>query len=115
MQNISNINYHVVDFVVVVNLAMEVLLPKLPSFKFPSPSHCCSITIRSSSIVRFGLRRVSSLSVSASTVNEAVAQPAIDSPSLGHSTRPHFPILHQVSFLLHFILKFVFLSVAANF
>ncbi|XP_052735004.1 cysteine desulfurase 1, chloroplastic isoform X1 [Vigna angularis] len=82
-------------FVLVVNLAMEVLLPKLPSFKFPSPSHCCSITIRSSSIVRFGLRRVSSLSVFASTVNEAVAQPAIGTPSLGHSTRPHFPILHQ--------------------
>ncbi|CAJ1962878.1 unnamed protein product [Sphenostylis stenocarpa] len=83
------------DFVVVARLTMEVLLPKLPSFKFPSPSYCCSITIRSSSFVRFGFRRVSSLSVCASSVNEAVAEPAVGSPSLGHSTRPHFPILHQ--------------------
>ncbi|XP_061366919.1 cysteine desulfurase 1, chloroplastic isoform X2 [Gastrolobium bilobum] len=74
---------------------MEVLLPKLPSFKFPSPSHCCSITTRSSSYVRFRFRRLSSLSVCASTVNEAVVEPTLGSPSLGHSTRPHFPILHQ--------------------
>ncbi|XP_020240606.1 cysteine desulfurase 1, chloroplastic isoform X1 [Cajanus cajan] len=76
-------------------LVMEVLLPKLPSFKFPSHSHCCSITSRSSSHVRFGFRRISSLSICASAVNEAVAEPTIDSPSLGHSTRPRFPILHQ--------------------
>ncbi|KAJ1420937.1 Pyridoxal phosphate-dependent transferase, major domain [Sesbania bispinosa] len=74
---------------------MEVLLPKLPSFKFPSPSYCCSITTRSSSYVKFGFRRLSSLTVCASTVNEAVTEPTLGSPSLGHSTRPHFPILHQ--------------------
>ncbi|KAG5011584.1 Cysteine desulfurase 1, chloroplastic isoform D [Glycine soja] len=73
-------------------LAMEVLLPKLPSFKFPSATYCCSITSRSSSYVRFGFRRVS---VCASTVNETVAEPTVGSSSLGHSTRPHFPILHQ--------------------
>ncbi|RYR02898.1 hypothetical protein Ahy_B06g081729 isoform A [Arachis hypogaea] len=74
---------------------MEVLLPKLPSFKFSSPICCCSISTRSSSYVKFGFRRFSSLSVCASTVNEAVAEPSLGSPSLGHTTRPHFPILHQ--------------------
>ncbi|CAL5203619.1 unnamed protein product [Lathyrus oleraceus] len=69
---------------------MEVLIPKLPSFKFPSP-----ITTRTSSCVRLGFRRLSSLPISASTVNQTVAEPDIGSPSLGHSTRPHFPILHQ--------------------
>ncbi|CAJ2657320.1 unnamed protein product [Trifolium pratense] len=74
---------------------MEVLLPKLPSFKFPTPSYCRSITTKTSSCVRVGFRRLSSLPVCASTVNEALADPTVDSPSLGHSTRPHFPILHQ--------------------
>ncbi|KAL1337034.1 cysteine desulfurase 1, chloroplastic [Arachis hypogaea] len=74
---------------------MEVLLPKLPSFMFSSPICCCSISTRSSSYVKFGFRRFSSLSVCASTVNEAVAEPSLGSPSLGHTTRPHFPILHQ--------------------
>ncbi|XP_004502227.1 cysteine desulfurase 1, chloroplastic [Cicer arietinum] len=74
---------------------MEVLLPKLPSFKFPSPSYCFSITTRTSSSVRVGFRRLSSLPVCATTVNEAVAEPTLGSSSLGHSTRPHFPILHQ--------------------
>ena len=45
--------------------------------------------------MKFGFRRFSSLSVCASTVNEAVAEPSLGSPSLGHTTRPHFPILHQ--------------------
>ncbi|KAK2434387.1 cysteine desulfurase 1, chloroplastic [Trifolium repens] len=74
---------------------MEVLLPKLPSFKFPTRSYCRSITTKTSSCVRVGFRRLSSLPVCASTVNEALADPTIGSPSLGHSTRPHFPILHQ--------------------
>ncbi|KAK2380777.1 cysteine desulfurase 1, chloroplastic [Trifolium repens] len=69
---------------------MEVLLPKLPT-----PSYCRSITTKTSSCVRVGFRRLSSLPVCASTVNEALADPTIGSPSLGHSTRPHFPILHQ--------------------
>ncbi|WJX50667.1 Cysteine desulfurase 1, chloroplastic [Trifolium repens] len=69
---------------------MEVLLPKLPT-----PSYCRSITTKTSSCVRVGFRRLSSLPVCASTVNEALAYPTIGSPSLGHSTRPHFPILHQ--------------------
>ncbi|KAL4276171.1 hypothetical protein HN51_059010 [Arachis hypogaea] len=42
---------------------MEVLLPKLPSFKFSSPICCCSISTRSSSYVKFGFRRFSSLSL----------------------------------------------------
>ena len=91
LQNISNI---VMCGSFCCWVAMEVLLPKLPSFKFPSATYCCSITSRSSSYVRFGFRRVS---VCASTVNEAVAKPIVGFLSLGHSTRPHFPILHQVS------------------
>ncbi|KAE9591572.1 hypothetical protein Lal_00038941 [Lupinus albus] len=75
---------------------MEVLVPKFQSLKFPSPSCCCSITTWNSSYLKIGFRRLSSLSVSAaSKVNEAVVESVIDSPSLGHSTRPHFPILHQ--------------------
>ncbi|MED6212204.1 Cysteine desulfurase 1, chloroplastic [Stylosanthes scabra] len=75
---------------------MEVLLLKVPSFKFSSPICCCSISTRSSSYVKFGIRRFSSVSVSASsTVNEAVTEPSLAAPSLGHTTRPHFPILHQ--------------------
>lgn len=69
---------------------MEVLLPKLPS-----PSYCCSITTRTTSRVRLGFRRLTYLPVRASTVNQAVAEPTLSSPSLGHTTRPHFPILHQ--------------------
>ncbi|KEH35237.1 SufS subfamily cysteine desulfurase [Medicago truncatula] len=69
---------------------MEVLLPKLPS-----PSYCRSITTRTTSRVRAGFRRLSYLHVRASTVNQEVAEPTLSSPSLGHTTRPHFPILHQ--------------------
>ncbi|KAI4297001.1 hypothetical protein L6164_036913 [Bauhinia variegata] len=75
---------------------MEVLIHKLPSFKISSPSCCCSVTARSSEYVRFRLRRLSSsLSVCASAVNERVAEPVSSSSSLGHATRPDFPILHQ--------------------
>ncbi|XP_019418373.1 PREDICTED: cysteine desulfurase 1, chloroplastic-like [Lupinus angustifolius] len=69
---------------------MEVLLPKLPSL---NPSCCCSITGWNSSYLKFGFSRLSSLSVSASKVTEELLEPTLG--SLGHSTRPHFPILHQ--------------------
>ncbi|KAI9126522.1 hypothetical protein K1719_002118 [Acacia pycnantha] len=72
---------------------MEVLVPKLPSFKISNPICCCSINTRRSSFIGFRFRRLSS-PVCASTVNEEVAKPAFGS-SLGHSTRPDFPILHQ--------------------
>lgn len=75
---------------------MEVLAPKLPSFKISSPVCCCSINSGRSSVIGFRFRRLSSSpSVCASTVNEEVAKPALGSSSLGHSTRPDFPILHQ--------------------
>lgn len=66
---------------------------KLPSFHIINPTSCCS-TIRSPASLRVGLRRSSSsLSVSASAVREG--DPALGTVSLGHVTRPDFPILHQ--------------------
>ncbi|KAF5727579.1 cysteine desulfurase 1 chloroplastic isoform X2 [Tripterygium wilfordii] len=66
---------------------MEGVVLKAPSFTFPNPNS----TFRSS-IAR---RRYSYyLSVSASTVRET-GPASIGSASLGHRTRPDFPILHQ--------------------
>lgn len=77
---------------------METVVHKLPSFHIINPTSCCS-TIRSPASLRVGLRRSSSsLSVSASAVREG--DPALGTVSLGHVTRPDFPILHQVLSLL---------------
>lgn len=72
--------------------AMETAVHKLPSFKILNAR--CS-TARGSASFRVQLRRSSSsLSVSASAVREGDL--ALGSVSLGHITRPDFPILHQV-------------------
>lgn len=76
---------------------METVVHKLPSFKLLNPtsssSHYCSTT-RTSKSFRVGSRRRSfSISASASAVRED--NPALGSVSLGHITRPDFPILHQ--------------------
>lgn len=85
------------------NFVMETVVHKLPSFKFLNPtsssSHYCSTTTtttRTSKSFRAGSRRRSfSISASASAVRED--NPALGSLSLGHITRPDFPILHQVT------------------
>ncbi|KAL5752171.1 hypothetical protein ACOSP7_022347 [Xanthoceras sorbifolium] len=65
---------------------MEAVVPKLPSFNFLTPNSTAAVR-------KLGFRRFSSSSsslspsVSASTESESV--------SLGHITRPDFPILHQ--------------------
>lgn len=70
---------------------MEGMALKLPSFKILNPNS----VHRSSATVRVGVRRSSSsaAAVSALTLNQG--DPAIGSVSLGHITRPDFPILHQ--------------------
>ncbi|KAK7847394.1 cysteine desulfurase 1 [Quercus suber] len=83
------------------NSIMETVVHKLPSFKLLNPtsssSHYCSTTTtttRNSKSFRVGSRRRSfSISASASAVRED--NPALGSVSLGHITRPDFPILHQ--------------------
>lgn len=81
------------------NSIMETVVHKLPSFKLLNPtsssSHYCSTTTtRTSKSFRVGSRRRSfSISASASAVRED--NPALGSVSLGHITRPDFPILHQ--------------------
>ncbi|KAF3955252.1 hypothetical protein CMV_019509 [Castanea mollissima] len=82
------------------NSIMGTVVHKLPSFKFLNPtsssSHYCSTTTttRTSKTFRAGSRRRSfSISASASAVRED--NPALGSLSLGHITRPDFPILHQ--------------------
>ncbi|KAK9999388.1 hypothetical protein SO802_018991 [Lithocarpus litseifolius] len=79
------------------NSIMETVVHKLPSFKLFNPmsssSHYRSST-RTSKSFRVGSRRRSfSISASASAVRED--NPALGSVSLGHITRPDFPILHQ--------------------
>lgn len=70
---------------------MEGMVLKLPSFKILNPNS----VHRSSATIRVGVRRSSSsaAAVSALTLNQG--DPAIGSVSLGHITRPDFPILHQ--------------------
>ncbi|KAK4607499.1 hypothetical protein RGQ29_001373 [Quercus rubra] len=82
------------------NSIMETVVHKLPSFKLLNPtsssSHYCSsaTTTRTSKSFRIGSRRRSfSISASASAVRQD--NPALGSVSLGHITRPDFPILHQ--------------------
>lgn len=84
------------------NSIMETVVHKLPSFKLLNPtsssSHYCSptTTTRTSKSFRIGSRRRSfSISASASAVRED--NQALGSVSLGHITRPDFPILHQVT------------------
>ncbi|XP_022153071.1 cysteine desulfurase 1, chloroplastic [Momordica charantia] len=77
---------------------MEVVVLKLPSFQFINPSRCSSCfssTLRNSP--SSALRRFSSpfsVSASASTATETDSL-HFASLSLGHTTRPDFPILHQ--------------------
>lgn len=78
---------------------METVVHKVPSFKLLNPtsfsSHYFSTTTtRTSKSFRVGSRRRSfSISASASAVRED--NQALGSVSLGHITRPDFPILHQ--------------------
>lgn len=73
---------------------METVVHKLPSFKFLNPnSYYCSTTRTSKSFRVGSRRRSSSLSISASAVRQT--DPVLESVSLGHITRPDFPILHQ--------------------
>ncbi|PSS19528.1 Cysteine desulfurase [Actinidia chinensis var. chinensis] len=78
--------------------AAEGVVVKFPSFKITNTNP--TLTNRRFATVRFGSRRLSSSSsisvvssVSSSIVNED--EPKLGPVSLGHSTRPHFPILHQ--------------------
>ncbi|OVA13693.1 Aminotransferase [Macleaya cordata] len=64
-------------------------VPKLPPFKILNPN----FTFRSSLPIRTGFRSFSSSSATASIVKEE--EKPVQSTSLGHITRPDFPILHQ--------------------
>ncbi|XP_057505303.1 cysteine desulfurase 1, chloroplastic-like isoform X2 [Actinidia eriantha] len=79
-------------------MAAEGVVFKFPSFRITNPN--LTLANRRFATVRFGSRRYSSSSscsvvssVSSSIVNEE--EPKLGPVSLGHSTRPHFPILHQ--------------------
>ncbi|KAI9184703.1 hypothetical protein LWI28_000139 [Acer negundo] len=64
---------------------MEAVVPKLPSFNFLNPN--------STAVRRLGFRR---FSCSSSSLSPSVLVSAdTKSVSLGHITRPDFPILHQ--------------------
>ncbi|KDP34559.1 hypothetical protein JCGZ_11109 [Jatropha curcas] len=73
---------------------------KLPSFKFLRPNSSPPATTKSPVVIRCGLTRLSS-SYSSSSAIQAIAttgregDQALGSLSLGHITRPDFPILHQ--------------------
>ena len=65
---------------------MEAVVPKLPSFNFLNPN--------STAVRRLGFHR---FSCSSSSLSPSVLVSADSkSVSLGHITRPDFPILHQV-------------------
>lgn len=79
-----------------MTMAMEGAGFKLPSsFRILNPNKSPNFTSSSSTRLRF---RAYSSSASASlAVNERDVDPKFDSvSSLGHATRPDFPILHQV-------------------
>lgn len=96
---------------------MEGMVLKLPSFhsqfQFINPSRCISsfsstLPTSSSPFLRFRNRRFSSpfsVSASASTSRETDSL-HLNFLSLGHTTRPDFPILHQVLVLFLFSVFF---------
>ncbi|OAY57922.1 cysteine desulfurase 1, chloroplastic [Manihot esculenta] len=73
-------------------MMMDVMVFKLPSFKFLSPN---SAAARSPAIIRCSLPRFSLSSIPALATTGREGDQTLSSLSLGHITRPDFPILHQ--------------------
>ncbi|KAJ9146622.1 hypothetical protein P3X46_028861 [Hevea brasiliensis] len=73
-------------------MMMDGVVFKIPSFKFLNPSPAAS---RSPAIIRCGLPRFSCSSIPALATTGREGDQALGSLSLGHITRPDFPILHQ--------------------